>query len=59
MTTIEAAARVGLAPSTLLARARKAGMELETTRTGERGRPGYRWTVVQAQAVAKYSGGRA
>jgi hypothetical protein len=58
MTTIEAAARVGLAPSTLLGRAKRAGMEMEVTRTGERGRPGYRWTVAQARAIAKYSGAR-
>ena len=45
MTTKEAAERVGLAPSTLLAKARKAGVKLDTVSTGKRGRPGLRWTL--------------
>ena len=53
MTTAEAAARVGLAPTTLLARAKRAGIVLPVTITGERGRPGYRWTVAQAKAAAR------
>ena len=53
MTTIEAAKRVGLAPGTLLARAKRAGLELPVIRTGKRGRPGLRWTVAAARAVAK------
>ena len=53
MTTAEAAARVGLAPGTLLARAKRAGVDLPTIQTGKRGRPGFAWTVKLARAIAK------
>lgn len=53
MTTAEAAKRVGLAPGTLLARAKRAGITLPTIRMGKRGRPGLRWTLAAARAVAK------
>lgn len=53
MTTAEAAKRVGLAPSTLLAKAKRAGVKLDTIATGRQGRPGYRWRVADVRAACR------
>jgi hypothetical protein len=53
VTTAQAAKLVGLAPSTMLARVRRAGIDMTMRETGKRGRPGYQWTAKLARAIAR------
>lgn len=53
MTTVQAAKKVGLARTTLLARAKAAGrLPKRVVHTGRRGRPTYLWTERQARLAA-------